>query len=57
MIEGDLFSYFDIVYYRLLMKVVRRRISDVRFMILLWKIIKAGYIDVGFFRAVSEGVL
>lgn len=50
-IEGDLSSYFDTVHHRLLMKAVRLRISDVRFMALLWKIIKAGHIDVGIFRA------
>lgn len=38
------------------MKAVRRRISDARFMSLLWKTIKAGHVDVGLFRAASEGV-
>ena len=56
MIEGDLSSYFDTVHHRLRMKAVRRRISDVRFMALLWETIKAGHIDVGLFRAASEGV-
>ncbi|TXE66622.1 DDE-type integrase/transposase/recombinase [Serratia nematodiphila] len=55
-IEGDLSSYFDTVHHRLLMKAVRRRISDARFMTLLWKTIKAGHIGVGLFRAASEGV-
>ena len=55
-IEGDLSSYFDIVHHRLLMKAVRRRIRDPRFMVLLWKIIKAGHVDVELFRAASEGV-
>ena len=55
-IEGDLSSYFDTVHHRLLMKAVRRRISDARFMTLLWKTIKVGHIDVGLFRAASEGV-
>lgn len=55
-IEGDLSSYFDTVHHRLLMKAIRRRISDSRFMSLLWKTIKAGHVDVGFFRAASEGV-
>ncbi|BEC76432.1 hypothetical protein VEE58_36060 [Escherichia coli] len=41
-IEDDLSSYFDTVHHRLLMKAVRRRISDARFMALLWKTIKAG---------------
>ncbi len=55
-IEGDLSSYFDTVHHRLLMKAVRRRISDARFMNLLWRTIKAGHVDVGLFRAASEGV-
>ena len=55
-IEGDLSSYFDTVHHRLLMKAVRRRISDARSWTLLWKTIKAGHIDVGLFRAASEGV-
>ena len=49
-IEGDLSSYFDTVHHRLLMKAVRRRISDARFMTLLWKTIKAGHVDVVSFR-------
>jgi len=55
-IEGDLSSYFDTVHHRLLMKAVRSRIKDSRFMTLLWKIIKAGHVDAGLFRAASEGV-
>ncbi len=38
------------------MKAVRRRIRDHRFMALLWKTIKAGHIDLGLFRAASEGM-
>lgn len=55
-IEGDLASYFDTVHHRLLMKAVRKRISDQRFLTLLWKIVKAGCVDHGLFRASSEGV-
>ncbi|MCH9690509.1 MAG: hypothetical protein K0U59_00390 [Gammaproteobacteria bacterium] len=55
-IEGDLSSYFDTVHHRLLMKAVRRRISDKRLLNLLWRFIKAGHIDSGLFRSASEGV-
>ena len=55
-IEGDLASYFDTVHHRLLLKAVRRRIADQRFLALLWKFIKAGCIDQNLFRAASEGV-
>jgi RNA-directed DNA polymerase len=55
-IEGDLASYFDTVHHRLLMRAVRKRIADQRFLALLWKLLKAGCVDRGLFRAASEGV-
>ena len=55
-IEGDLASYFDTVHHRLLLKGVRKRIADQRFLALLWKFIKAGCVDRGLFCAASEGV-
>jgi RNA-directed DNA polymerase len=55
-IEGDLASYFDTVHHRLLLKCVRKRIADQRFLTLLWKFTKAGCVDRGLFRAASEGV-
>lgn len=55
-IEGDLASYFDTVHHRLLMRCVRRRIRDKRFLDLLWRFITAGHVDGGLFRASSNGV-
>ena len=55
-IEGDLSSYFDTVHHRLLMRLYATRISDARFMTLLWKPSKAGHIDVGLFQTASEEV-
>ena len=55
-IEGDLASYFDTVHHRLLLRCVRRRIRDQRFVDLLWRILKSGHIDSGLFKASSEGV-
>jgi RNA-directed DNA polymerase len=55
-IEGDLSSYFDTVHHRLLLKSVRKRICDRRFLALLWRILKSGHIDRGLFTAASEGV-
>lgn len=55
-IEGDLSSYFDTVHHRLLLKAVRKRICDKRFLDLLWLFLKAGHIDDGLFQAASEGV-
>jgi RNA-directed DNA polymerase len=55
-IEGDLSSYFDTIHHRLLMKAVRKRIADRRFLTLLWRVIKAGCVDQRVFQAASEGV-
>ena len=55
-IEGDLSSYFDTVHHRLLMKGVRKRIRDQRFLHLLWRFMKVGHIDKQLFCAASEGV-
>ena len=55
-IEGDLASYFDTVHHKLLLKCVRRRICDRRFIDLLWRILKAGHVDRDLFVAASEGV-
>lgn len=55
-IEGDLASYFDTVHHKLLLKCVRRRIADKRFVALLMCILKSGHIDNGLFMASSEGV-
>jgi RNA-directed DNA polymerase len=55
-IEGDLSSYFDTVHHKLLLKCVRKRIRDKRFLSLLWRFIKAGHVDKGLFKAASKGV-
>lgn len=55
-IEGDLSSYFDTVHHKLLIKCVRKRIADQRFVDLLWRLLKAGCIEKGHFRATHEGV-
>lgn len=55
-IEGDLTSYFDTIHHRLLMKAVRRRIRDRRFLDLLWKFLKSGHVDKRLFHAAHDGV-
>ena len=55
-IEGDLASYFDTVHHRLLIRCVRRRVQDGRFVDLLWWFLKAGHVDRDLFTASSEGV-
>lgn len=55
-IEGDLSSYFDTVHHKVLMRCVRKRICDKRFLSLLWRFIKSGHVDRGLFCAASKGV-
>lgn len=55
-IEGDLSNYFDTVHHRLLLRCVRKRIMDKRFIEVLRRILKAGHIERGLFMAASEGV-
>lgn len=55
-IEGDLSSYFDTIHHKLLIKAVRKRIKDKRFITLLWKFMKAGHVDKGMFCASHNGV-
>ena len=55
-IEGDLASYFDTVHHRLLMRCLRKRIRDRRFLNLVWRTVKAGHVDRNLFSAASEGV-
>src|SRR5262249_35859637 len=45
-IEGDLASYFDTVHHRLLLKYVRRRITDLWVVELLSRFLKYGHVDV-----------
>lgn len=55
-IEGDLTSYFDTVHHKRLVRCVKRRIRDSRFIILLWRFLKAGHVDKSVFRISTEGV-
>lgn len=55
-IEGDLSSYFDTVHHKLLMKCLRKRISDKRLLALIWQFLKAGHIEKNLFCAAHEGV-
>lgn len=55
-IEGDLSSYFDTVHHKLLVRCVKRRIRDPRFIAVLWRLLKAGHVDRNVFRTSTEGV-
>jgi RNA-directed DNA polymerase len=55
-VEGDLSSYYDTVHHRLLMKSLRKRISDNRLLDLIWQFVKAGHIEKNLFCAAHFGV-
>ncbi len=55
-IEGDLSNYFDTVHHKILMKCLRKRISDKRLLALVWRFIKSGHIDKNLFCAAHQGV-
>lgn len=44
-VEGDIHAYFDSIDHHVLMHILRRRIHDEPFMALLWKFLKAGYLE------------
>ena len=44
-IEGDIKGFFDNIDHHILIDTLRERISDERFIRLIWKFLKAGYIE------------
>jgi len=44
-LEGDIASCFDDIDHEILVKLIERKVSDQRFINLIWKILKAGYMD------------
>ena len=44
-IEGDIKGFFDNIDHHILIETLRERISDERFLRLIWKFLKAGYIE------------
>ena len=47
MIEGDIKGFFDNVNHAVLINILEKTIKDQRFVDLLWKLFRAGYIDGG----------
>jgi group II intron reverse transcriptase/maturase len=45
LIEGDVQACFDDIDHEILVKIIREKVQDERFIALLWKILKAGYMD------------
>ena len=44
-VEGDIKSYFDNIDHHILVSLLRRRIKDEHFLGLIWKFLKAGYME------------
>lgn len=44
-IEGDIAKCFDTIDHHILIRILRRRIKDERFIRLIWKTLRAGYLD------------
>jgi len=45
LIEGDIRACFDELDFHILLQILRKKIHDERFLNLIWKVLKAGYID------------
>lgn len=44
-IEGDIKGYFDNINHQLLVSILRKKIKDERFIRLVWKFLRAGYVE------------
>ncbi|MDX7862326.1 reverse transcriptase domain-containing protein [Aeromonas caviae] len=54
-IEGDIKSFFDEIDHEILISLLRRKISDDRFISLIRKFLKAGYVEKGQFKSTRLG--
>jgi len=54
-IEGDISSYFDTINHRKLMRLVRGRIDDERFLNLIWKFLRSGVMERKLFKDTKLG--
>lgn len=55
-IEGDIRSYFDMVDHHILVDILRRRIKDETFISLIWKLLRAGYMENGQIHRPKRGL-
>jgi len=46
LVEGDIKACFDEIDHEILIKIIREKIHDERFIAIIWKILKAGYMDI-----------
>jgi group II intron reverse transcriptase/maturase len=54
-IEGDISAYFDTINHRKLMKLLWRRVSDEKFLDLIWKFLRAGVMERKLFKDTRLG--
>jgi len=55
-VEGDIKAYFDTIDHHILVNILRRRIKDESFIELIWKFLKAGYLENWIYNATHSGV-
>ncbi|MED3828522.1 reverse transcriptase domain-containing protein [Priestia megaterium] len=54
-IEGDIESFFDNINHHKLINILRRRIQDEKFINLIWKFLRAGYLEVWEYHKTHSG--
>lgn len=55
-IEGDIKAYFDTIDHHILIEILRRRIKDEAFIELIWKFLRAGYLEKWEYNSTFSGV-
>ena len=55
-VEGDIKSYFDTIDHHILVSILRKRIKDEAFIELIWKFLKAGYMENWTYNATYSGI-
>lgn len=55
-VEGDIKAYFDTIDHHILVNILRKRIKDESFLELIWKFLRAGYLEKWEYNATYSGV-
>jgi group II intron reverse transcriptase/maturase len=55
-VEGDIKGYFDNIDHHILISILRRKIKDEYFISLIWKFLRAGYVENGILFKPSKGL-
>lgn len=55
-VEGDIKAYFDTIDHHILVNILRKRIKDESFLELIWKFLRAGYLERWEYNATYSGV-